>query len=431
MIKLAVILCLVKSAITAFDYHESPPAALFPFIQAASDSSLPDSISNPAYLPRIRYPYLHFSGSMPYTLDGLYSSTLRIGYGIKGFGIQAVWNRFGFDQYLENIIEVNVAYMPVKYVSISAGASYYCLIMDTVELSMTTHQADGRVSILIAPFDWIEAAFQQENVVSLFVKNRRDLLFPEWSAGAALKPLKGLALIYNLNKTPNGYVNCVSASANILKYFSLKVGYAREATTYSAALSFLYKYISVSYGLKYHPHLGFTHSVGVTLSMEDMNIDSISYGTIFSQINDITNMKKTDINSCAMEQLISIPGLEQHFAERIMKYRKTIGPLSRKSLIQIGMSESEIDRLMAHTTGLTPDEADPKIDYRARERYEKAQKEIFKKLIGLGLPAASALELAELAVKGQHQPLADRINSLTELDAQKKKKAIELCAGPQ
>jgi hypothetical protein len=431
MIQIIAIICLAKSAFAAFDYRESPPAALFPFFQAASDSSIPDSISNPAYLPRIRYPYLHFSGSMPYTLDGLYSSTLRIGYGTKGFGIQATWNRFGFDQYLENVVGANIAYMPVKYVSIGAGASYYNLLMDTAEVSMTTHLADGRISVLVAPFDWIELAFQQENIVSLFIRKRRDILFPEWSAGAALKPLKGLALIYNLNKTSNGYVNCVSASANILKYFSLKVGYAREATTYSAALSFMYKYISVSYGLKYHPHLGFTHSAGVTLSMEDMNIDSLTYGSILSRIQEIQNIQKTDINSCSMDQLKSVPVLGQQIADRIMKYRKAIGPLSRKSLIQIGLLESEIDRLMPYISGLAPDEAEPKIDYRSRERYEKAQKEIFKKFVGLGLPAASALDLADMAIKGQRQACLDRITSQPDLDAQKKKKALELCAGPQ
>ena len=431
MITIVVILCMAKSAPAAFDYRESPPAALFPFFQAASDSSMPESISNPAYLPRIRYPYLHFSGSMPYTLDGLYSSTVRIGFGARGFGIQAVWNRFGFDQYLENILEANIAYMPVKYVSIGIGAGYYNLLMDTQEVSITTHLADGRISILAAPFDWIELAFQQENILSLFIKKRRDLLFPEWSAGAALRPLKGLALIYNLNRTSNGYVNCVSASANILKYFSIKAGYAREAATYSAALSFIYRYISISYGLKYHPHLGFTHSVGVTLTMEDMNIDSLTYGSFLSQIREFQKKQKSDVNSCSMEQLRSVPGIGHRYAERIMKYRKDIGPLSRKSLIQIGMTEREIDSLMAHITGLTPVETHPKIDYRSMERHERAQKEIFRKFVELGVPAASALDCADMAMKGRREACAERIALQPDLDAEKKRRALKLCAGPQ
>ncbi len=431
MITIAAIICLAHYAPAAFDYRESPPAALFPFFQAASDSSVPDSISNPAYLPRLRYLYLHFSGSMPYTLDGLYSSSLRIGYGTKGLGFQAAWNRFGFDEYLENVVDASVAYMPVKYVSIGAGAVYYNLLMDTKEASITTHLVDGRISILAAPFEWIELAFQQENIVSLFARKRRDILYPEWSAGAALIPLKGLALAYNLNKTSSGYVNCVTASANILKYFSIKLGYAREATTYAAALSFIYKYAAVSYGLKYNPHLGFTHSAGVTLSLEDMSIDSLSYGSILSRIHEIQKIQKTDINACSMDRLASVPGLQQRYAERIMKYRKEIGSLSRNSLIQIGLSEREIDSLLPYITGLTPDETAVPIDYRSRERHERAQKEIFRKLVGLGVPAASALDLADMAVRGQCQAFAGRIRSYRSLDDQKKKKALELCAGPQ
>jgi Helix-hairpin-helix motif len=162
-----------------------------------------------------------------------------------------------------------------------------------------------------------------------------------------------------------------------------------------------------------------------------MNIDSLTYGSILSRIQEIQNIQKTDINSCSMYQLTSVPGLGQQYAERIMKYRRDIGPLSRKSLIQIGLPEREIDRLMPYITGLTPDEADPKINYLSRERYEKAQKEIFKRFIGLGLPAASALDLADMAMKGQQEACAVRITSQPGLDARKKKKALELCVGPQ
>jgi hypothetical protein len=248
---------------------------------------------------------------------------------------------------------------------------------------------------------------------------------------AALKPFRGFSLIYNITGTAAGYVNCVSASANILKYFSLKVGYAREAATGSAALSFIYKYISVSYGLKYHPHLGFTHSVGVTLSASEMNIDSLSYGPIFSRFRETERDEKTDINSCSMDRLRRIPGLDVVFAERIMKYRQTIGPLSRTGLLQTGMTESQIDALLLHATGLAPEVLPARPDYGAREKFEKAQKELFKKLIGLGLPPASALECAELALRGDRKTLDERLKSLPGMNTQKMKKVLELCALPR
>ena len=310
MIHLAVALIIAAGPIGAFEYRETPPASLFPFSQAAADPSLPDAISNPAYLPAIRYPYLHFSGGMPYTLSGLYASSLRAGYGTRGFGIQAAWDRFGLEQYTEHIVELNIGYMPVKYVSIGAGAYYYNLSIDTVETNLRTHQADARASIVISPCRWLDISFLQENIGSIFRKKRRDLMFPEWSAGAALKPFRGFAIVYNINSTAAGYVNTISAAANVLKYFSLRAGYAVEATTYAASLSFIYRYIAVSYGIKYHPHLGLTHSVGVTLSALEMNIEPISYGPVFPLTGGKPATEKVDLNAC------SLRGAERHARNR-------------------------------------------------------------------------------------------------------------------
>ncbi len=429
MIKIALILCISGNVLGAFDYRVTPPASLFPFRQSANDHSIPDAISNPAYLPRISYPYLHCSGSRPYTLGGLEATTLRAGYAVRGFAVQAVWDRFGIDQYMEHVVEVNLAYMPIRHVSIGTGATYYNLSIRTAEASFKTHQADCRASVVIAPFTWIEAAFQQENIASLCIKKRRDLMYPEWSAGVALKPIKGLALMYNINKTPRGYVNTIAASANVLKFFSIRVGYAREAMTCAGALSFIYKYIAASYGLKYHPHLGLTHTVGVTLSMSEMTIESLSYGAMFSRVSDRRKHDTIDINGCSMEQLLSVTGLEGHTAERIMKYRKTIGPLTRTGLLQIGLTEKEIVDLLPRITGLAPEEKQASPDRRSMYRIEKMQKDLFKRLVVLGIPAATALECADMALRGETKSCADRINAMTELGAGARKKAVGLCSG--
>ncbi len=428
--KIALILFIARAAICAFDYREAPPAALFPFIQAAGDSSLPDAVSNPAYLPAIRYPYLAVSGGMPYSMSGLYSSALRAGYGGKGCGVRAFWSRFGLEEYAENIAGAEIGYMPVRYISIGACVRYYNLAINTPEVTKMIHLVDGGCSVVLSPFTWIDLAFQQENLGSLFVTSRRDLLPPDWSAGAALKPFRGLALAYNCNSTANGYVHCVSASANVLKYFSVRVGYARETGTFTAALLFIYKYLSASYGLKYHPHLGFTHSVGVTLAAAEIPVESLAYGDLFSRLRGGRTAVKTDLNACGMESLESVPGLDRAMAERMMKYRKTIGPLSRNGLLQIGLSEQEIDRLLEHATGLAPDAPSPADAYRDRERIEKARKELFKKLLALGIPASTALELSDLAAQGQREALAGRIDALRWTDADKKKKARDLCAAP-
>lgn len=429
MIHIAITVYLATTAIGAFDYRENSPSSLVPLYQATVDASLPDSVSNPAYLPMIKYPYLHFSGCNPYTLDELYSSTLSAGYGIKGFAIQAVWNRFGFEQYLENIAQVNVGFRPVKYVSLGTGVLYYNLAINTIEVSTMIHQVDGRFSILITPFEWIDLSFQHENIGSLFIKKRRDILFPGWCAGAAVKPIKGLTLLYNLNKTAHGYVNSIAASANVLKYFSIKVGYSRETFTYSAGLTFIYKYIAVSYGLKYHPQLGITHSVGITLAPQEISIDCISYSSMLSRARDMQNMKKIDISTCSFERLCDIPNMDPLHAERIIKYRNTIGPVTRDSMIQIGMSEQEVDRISAHFTSLKASSANNKHVVSAKNYFENRQKSLFKKFLSLGLSSSTALELAELAGSGQKESLIKKINSLSGINQDIKNKIRDICAG--
>jgi hypothetical protein len=430
MIHLSITLFLSIKAIAAFDYRENSPASLFPQNQAAIDVTLPDAVSNPACLPMIQFPYLHFSGSKPYTLDELYATILRAGYGNGVFGVQVSWNRFGFDQYLENIADAAVGYRPVRYVSLGAAISYYNISIQTQEASISSHLCDGRVSMLIAPFEWTDLSFQYENIASILIKKRRDLLYPGWSAGAALKPIKGLTLTWNINRTPYGYVNSISASVNILKYLSVRAGYARESATYSASVSFIYKYISASYGLKYHPHLGFTHSVGVTLALFEIPVEPLNYSNMLKRIHELHGVNRIDINSCSLDEIMQIPDMEELFAERIIKYRNSTGTVTKDTFVQVGMKEQDIQHLLKYITGLTADTVKPKVIYRSRNEYEKAQKEIFKKLLTIGLTASAALELSEMAVKGQEQKIRNKVNGLPAIDADKKKKILKLCSDP-
>jgi hypothetical protein len=430
MIHITLALYLATKSFAAFDYRENSPASLFPHNLAAVDATLPDAASNPAYLPAFEYPYLHCSGSKPFTLDELYSTILRIGYGTSGFGVQASWNRFGFEQYLENIAEIAFGYRPVKYISFGAGVSYYNISIHTLETSLSSHLCDGSISVVIAPFEWIDLAFRHENVVSIFIKKRKDLLYPAWSAGAALKPIHGLAFVWNINRTPYGYVNSISASVNILKYFIARAGYAKESMTYAASVSLIYKYVSVSYGLAFQPHLGFTHSFGVSIAPREIPVVSLNYGNIFQRIHEFRTIDKIDISVCARDELVSIPEMNEVFAERIIKYRENVGPVTKDALVQIGMKEQEIHHLLKYIKGVKTGTPEPKANSRFKRLNEKTQKEIFKKLLGEGLAASLSLELAEMAVRGQHLMIRDKLGSLREIDAEKKKKILKLCTEP-
>ena len=431
MIHIAIALYIAATPCAAFDYRENSPGSLVPLTQAACDATLPEGISNPAYLPALRYPYLAFSGSKPYNLDELYSSVLRIGYGVGGFGIQAGWNRFGFDQYLENTAELSAGYMPIRYVALGCGIFYHNISMRTAEVSFTSHLVDGSLSLLIAPCRWIDLSFLYENIASLFIRRQRDLLFPGWSAGVSLKPVRGCSIIWNINRTAYGYVNTLSATANILKYLSIRAGYSRESSSFSAAVIFVYKYVAASYGFKYHPHLGFTHSVGITLAPQEMPVDSLNYSAFMDTLRGSRDLKKIDIASCTAEQLGEVPGLSPTHARRILQYRDTVGPVTRNSLAEIGMSEEEIDSLCGHITGLGTIPKRPGAVRRGAPGREREQKILFGKLLGIGLNPSIALEMAELASAGRTDLIRKRIAETPSIGGSTGTRILELCNGPR
>ncbi len=109
-----------------------------------------------------------------------------------------------------------------------------------------------------------------------------------------------------------------------------------------------------------------------------------------------------------------------------------MGPVSKEALIRIGMDEREAQRVMKYIQGLAEDDPKPKEKEtgRRKKEHEKAQKEIFRKLLAEGLPASLSLELSGMAVKGQVQMIRNKLGALTELNSDKKQRIMQLCAGP-
>ncbi len=74
MSTLFIVLVLLSHPPAAFEYRESAPGALFPFVRAVSDHALVDT-GNPAFLPFWGSFHLGASYSRPYALEGLNAGT--------------------------------------------------------------------------------------------------------------------------------------------------------------------------------------------------------------------------------------------------------------------------------------------------------------------------------------------------------------------
>lgn len=423
MISIAALCLITNTSLAAFEYRNNSPAHLFPYTVAAIDESCPGALYVPAYLPYIKSPYIHYAGTKVYSMNDLYAHTLGLGGSFSRIGLSATWNYFGLHEYQENLATFGIGIRTCDYLYIGAGASYAHLRIRLPELCFKQGYFNFSGSLVVIPLKWIRMSFIYDNLASLINKRGKDFNLPAWSCGITLKPFDGFSLIWNASKTPTGIVHSFAATVNPLKYISFSAGYGKETTTFITSISVIYKNISASYALRYHPHLGLTHCAGLTLSVFDHYPSPIPYRNLSD--NDLPATSAIDINKCSDEDITFIPGLEPLFAERIIKYRKNIGPLSHDSLEEIGMDRKAISHLMRYTMGYIA--KTPKTDPTILFKTEKNKKKLFQKLMNLGIAPHSALTLSEIAARKDFTALKRTINEMENLSPQIKKKIYGLC----
>lgn len=435
MIRITLIIFIAKGLMTSFEYRENNPTALFPYYHAVDDWSS-GNVSNPAYLPFLKHSYIATTYSQPYAMGDINASSMRLGHGMGRTGYQASWSRFGIDEYREDILEANIGYNPGGYLLAGMGITGYRLCVKTENYSFSHSLLDLRASLILIPFQWLSLGFYQENINSLIDEQRADILYPGSSFGILLKPVQGISLLWNSNRMYYGYVNSFSISINLLQSLNLRTGYSRETSTYAASFMFIYRMITVSYGLRHHSFLGSTHCLGVSLSTGALSLERIAYRTRLPAWRSSDRIKKIDINACSLDDLKRIPSLSDVIAQRIIKYRSVIGPVSRKTLLQVGMSSKEARSLQRYVSGFASDSVEKQYlqtgrSQRGRKKYRrvplKKRRELFRRLIESGIRASTALSICEHAGKVSKTSLVHFIDTLPEISSSTKRLIRKIC----
>ena len=442
MTALFLALVIARHQPAAFEYRENGPASLFNYSCAVSDGTPLSNLVNPAYLPLWDTLYLSTAYSKPYMLGDLHATGMFVGASTGRWGIQARWNSFGMDEYMEHTISGDVGLQILPMLSTGIGIDYFRLIVKTEELSTGLELTDIHGALLFMPFRWLHVGFLQEHALGLNDDARRDLLYPQSSLGVSLNPARGVSLSWNINKTYYGLLNTIGLSANLLPFLGFRAGYSRETSSWAAAVTILHRFILASYSMQYHSLLGATHSVTVTLSTRGLSLEEIQYTSIVKRRALSDPPKKCiDINNAPPEELLSIPGLGKDIVERIIKYREALGPLSPKALVQIGLSEREVEDLQDYACGLADDH-----DRRNRaDRFEgdmgrnraggtfhagsvDRRREVFQKLLQAGIPAGTALRIAETARNKRKADIIEEVSRMSDLPAPIRRSIIDICA---
>ena len=428
---------------TAFTFRESHPSALFPYIRAVPESAVAGRYVNPAYLPGGPALFLDMAYSRPYGLEGLHAGSVHGGGATRRLGGMLAWRGFGIDEYREESAEASAAMAPAFWLRAGATVSAERLIIQTDQASLRETQWDIGASAVLSPFPWIEAGFRQEHIRSLADRAGRDLHFPEWSAGAALRPARGFAASWNITREYFGLVNTLAVSANLLDCLSVSGGYSRETSSLAGSVILIVGGMMISYGLRYHGYLGATHSFGAAFVLGMPAPDEISYHRrIIRRAPPGTDPRAVDLATCTADELLEVPGMERPVAERLVKYRAVMGPLGRRALIQMGVTAAEFRAMEPHIKNLAPDE-DRREKFRDRKKKKQAgghgntglpfrsnenRRALFQALVREGVKAASALRVAEIARGIDRNALDKKIGGLPFLSDEEKKAARRACA---
>lgn len=431
MIPLLLAAKIAISPVAAFEYRESSPASLFPAGAAIQDPSLPDTVSNPALFPFVGFGYLSCAGSRPYSLEAMSSWTVRAGFGGNTAAVQGAWSRFGIEGYHEQIFVIAGGIRPSSVFSFGAGATWSTVTINTDGVGSFRGIWDGSVAAVVEPFIWLRLAFSQDNIVSMLLRSRRDLACPQWNAGIALMPVDGLDICYGMSGTAFGYMNSVSVSARIFPFLSVAAGYQHETGTGSGAVTMLWGRAAVSYGFRYHPVLGMTHSLSVTLTFRSRTFASLREGRRNRERPDPAS--RIDISRCDEDSLRKIPVITPEIRGLIMDHRRRNVPLTVSALRGLGMSDGDVERLHDYAYGL---EEEPRPADRGRDGKQwrgdfrkklELRRDLFGKLLKLGIKATGAVRISDLAARGKRADLKKEIDSLSGFTDRQRKGIRDLC----
>lgn len=421
MIKLALSLYLTTTSINSFEYKTVNPSTLFPYTVATQDYSHPSTITNPAYLSLLKQNYITGSKEYVYSLNEVESSYLSVGFFFRDLGINTSWHRFGIKEYFEDQISTSIGYRYNNFISIGLSQNYYILSVSSNEQNFSDKYNNFSSSILIIPKKWIHFSFIQKNIFSINNKNQ-DSISPESSGGISVQVSRGLWFYWNLTNTYNEKINSFSTSINLLNNLSLRLGYTKESSSYSTAILIKLKKITTSYGFRFHPYLGNSYSFGLTISNSSKKFIPLNYNKNYKK-----RKKRININNSNLKQLLKNTSLTPLHAKRIIKYKKIIGPISKKTLGQIGLSSKEKRIVLNEIYGL---QIPIKKKFKRYNRYKKKNKikYFFVALLKTGIDPTLSLELSKIAKRNNKKSVKKYILRNSLISKLNKEKLLKLCS---
>lgn len=398
----------------AFEYSHTTPEALFPGGETMPSSLSPLASHNPALRTTWKGWSTHTSGTRPYGLDGLYSGSAGLAWRQES-GELALYSSFlGSPYYNEEQGSLRGAAGGRRW-SLGGSLAVYRNRFSHETLTDRETVFDGSAGCVIKA----GPLFMGVSILNAASITGTSLTDSGYGVGIAWQASPMIRVAANARSHRHGITRSWSVTATPTRHFQVSTGYSPDLESYGMSASVAAGNMVLSYGLRSHSALGYTHIVGVTLAASPRFRLSQS---------DAKPAERVHLNRAKEEELAGIPGVSEKMAHSMSVYRELFGPLTRKSLYQLGMKDADIRHLLQHAYGLAESETRHRRNYSGNYHHRRQQqgKNLFSRLLELGLQPGDALILVQYRMKGDTPAMKMRIESLA-LDSARKEQVWRLC----
>ncbi len=414
-----VIIALSAHLAQAFSYGTVSAESPYPFARARELAHGMMVTDNPARLNGRRGLWLTGSATRPYSLPELGATVTGAGYTSENWSTSLGWTHFGLEGYREHSLGLTLAWRPFPLLRIGVRGTWYHLDMDID--SHTMNGGDLDLGIEVVPLEWLVLSGRVSNLLSLTRRGGENWIPGEWSVGASVHPFRGSAISWNGSETIYGFINSLEVRLDILRELSIAAGYARETETFTASATLMLPFLAVSYGTSYHTSLGYTHLFSMELSQKRSSVEPLIHGRREKRKS---KDPKPNIQKANAEVLGRVRGISPELAERIVIYRESIGPVTEKALVQLGLTEGELRDLRNRITGLEKTKSDwRKKKFQKRKGRRILAADLFNRLVGAGVQPADALKVVRAMPGGDVRVILESYPDAV------REEAVRLCGG--
>lgn len=334
--------------LASFEYRERVADLWIPW--ASTEIANPGAIfHNPAGTCNIKKISAYLGYTSPYTYFSLHDISGSVTFPVKpkgtaGIGVGAYLLETEEVYYRETEFVGSFSYPIKRFFLIGINLKYLLLGIKEMGTAGTFNMDTG---LILEPIQGISLGAYAHNFLPLTLGKSAEQ--PSWyySLGIRYVPVKEISVCLGVNKLPTVNTGLYGGLLVKIKRFQLKFGFTTVPSTLGAGMSFRLGPVAVSYLYTYR-ELGGSHLLGLAIA------PTIERKPIRAPEPErrMVVMKKIDINTATVRELVSLPNMTYALAFKIISYREEKGKFKTiEDLLKVpGMSTQIFEKIKDHIT---------------------------------------------------------------------------------